>query len=131
MGNQREARCSRSRDGGQQELIQLLLLPWALPVPLRVRGQYTRAEIEAAFGLHLFRSESQSTTIAAQARWCDRAGRCHPRTVLCCRQELIRQRQHGQRDHSAIATILIEAETKDISTNHYAKTASTPKEWPP
>jgi hypothetical protein len=47
----------------RQELIQLLLLlaeradrrlhplPWALPVPLRVHGHYTRAEIEAAFGV--------------------------------------------------------------------------------
>jgi hypothetical protein len=26
-------------------------LPWALPVPLRVHGHYTRAEIEAAFGV--------------------------------------------------------------------------------
>ena len=25
-------------------------LPWALPVPLRVHGRYSRAEIEAAFG---------------------------------------------------------------------------------
>ena len=45
------------------ELIQLLLLladradhrlhplPWALPVPLRVHGRYSRAEIEAAFGV--------------------------------------------------------------------------------
>ena len=47
----------------REELIQLLLLlaeradrrlhplPWALPVPLRVHGHYTRAEIEAAFGV--------------------------------------------------------------------------------
>ncbi len=44
----------------REELIQLLLLaeradrrlhplPWALPVPLRVHGHYTRAEIEAAY----------------------------------------------------------------------------------
>ena len=26
-------------------------LPWALPVPLRVHGRYSRAEIEAAFGV--------------------------------------------------------------------------------
>ena len=26
-------------------------LPWALPVPLRVHGHYSRAEIEAAFGV--------------------------------------------------------------------------------
>jgi hypothetical protein len=26
-------------------------LPWALPVPLRVHGRYSRAEIEAAFGI--------------------------------------------------------------------------------
>ncbi len=47
----------------RQELIQLLNLlaercerrllplPWALPVPLRVHGRYSRAEIEAAFGI--------------------------------------------------------------------------------
>ena len=47
----------------REELIQLLLLlaeradrrlhplPWTLPVPLRVHGHYTRAEIEAAFGV--------------------------------------------------------------------------------
>ena len=51
----------------REELIQLLELlaerplkqpqrrlhplPWALPVPLRVHGHYTRAEIEAAFGV--------------------------------------------------------------------------------
>ena len=47
----------------RDELIQLLLLlaercehrlhplPWALPVPLRVHGRYSRAEILAAFGL--------------------------------------------------------------------------------
>jgi hypothetical protein len=47
----------------RQELIQLLELlaeladrrlhplPWALPVPLRVHGHYSRAEIEAAFGV--------------------------------------------------------------------------------
>ena len=45
----------------REELIQLLELlaeradrrlhplPWALPVPLRVHGHYTRAEIEAAY----------------------------------------------------------------------------------
>ena len=49
--------------GCREELIQLLELlaeradrrlhplPWALPVPLRVHGHYTRAEIEAAFGV--------------------------------------------------------------------------------
>ena len=47
----------------REELIQLLELlaeradrrlhplPWGLPVPLRVHGHYTRAEIEAAFGV--------------------------------------------------------------------------------
>ena len=47
----------------REELIQLLgllaeradrrlhPLPWALPVPLRVHGRYSRAEIEAAFGV--------------------------------------------------------------------------------
>jgi hypothetical protein len=47
----------------REELIQLLELlaeradrrlhplPWALPVPLRVHGHYSRAEIEAAFGV--------------------------------------------------------------------------------
>ena len=47
--------------GWREELIQLLELlaeradrrlhplPWALPVPLRVHGHYTRAEIEAAY----------------------------------------------------------------------------------
>ena len=47
--------------GCREELIQLLELlaeradrrlhplPWALPVPLRVHGHYTRAEIEAAY----------------------------------------------------------------------------------
>jgi hypothetical protein len=47
----------------REELIQLLLpladradhrlhpLPWALPVPLLVHGRYSRAEIEAAFGV--------------------------------------------------------------------------------
>ena len=47
----------------REELIQLLELlaaradrrlhplAWALPVPLRVHGHYTRAEIEAAFGV--------------------------------------------------------------------------------
>jgi hypothetical protein len=47
----------------REELIQLLLLladradrrlhplAWALPVPLRVHGHYSRAEIEAAFGV--------------------------------------------------------------------------------
>ena len=47
----------------REELIQLLLLlaeradrrlhplPWALPVPLRVHSHYSRAEIEAAFGV--------------------------------------------------------------------------------
>jgi hypothetical protein len=47
----------------REELIQLLELlteradrhlhplPWALPVPLRAHGHYTRAEIEAAFGV--------------------------------------------------------------------------------
>jgi len=51
----------------REELIQLLELlaerplkqpqrrlhplPWALPVPLRVHGHYTRAEIEAAYGM--------------------------------------------------------------------------------
>jgi hypothetical protein len=47
----------------REELIQLLLLlaeradrrlhplPWALPVPLRVHGHYSRTEIEAAFGV--------------------------------------------------------------------------------
>ena len=47
--------------GWREELIPLLLLlaeradrrlhplPWALPVPLRVHGHYTRAEIEAAY----------------------------------------------------------------------------------
>jgi hypothetical protein len=47
----------------REELIQLLQvlaeradrrlhpLPWALPVPLRVHGHYSRAEIEAAFGV--------------------------------------------------------------------------------
>jgi hypothetical protein len=83
----------------REELIQLLELlaeradrrlhplPWALPVPLRVHGHYTRAEIEAAFGvltddapwihregvlLHdlalgpsLFHWESQTTTTVA------------------------------------------------------------------
>ncbi len=50
-------------DAWREELIQLLILlaeradrrqhplPWALPVPLRVHGHYTRAEIEAAFGV--------------------------------------------------------------------------------
>ena len=33
-------------DAWREELIQLL--PWALPMPLRVHGPYTRAEIEAA-----------------------------------------------------------------------------------
>ena len=83
----------------REELIQLLELlteradrrlhplPWALPVPLRVHGHYSRAEIEAAFGVlstdspwihregvlwndlalgpSLFHWESQSTTTAA------------------------------------------------------------------
>jgi superfamily II DNA or RNA helicase len=47
----------------REELVQLLELlakradhrlyplPWALPVPLRVHGHYSRAEIEAAFGI--------------------------------------------------------------------------------
>ena len=47
----------------REELRQLLLLladradhrlhplPWGLPVPLRVHGRYSRAEIEAAFGV--------------------------------------------------------------------------------
>ena len=47
----------------RQELIQLLVLlaercerrlhplPWALPVPLRVHGRYSRAEIMAAFAV--------------------------------------------------------------------------------
>jgi hypothetical protein len=47
----------------REELIQLLdllaeradrrlhPLPWTLPVPLRVHGHYSRAEIEAAFGV--------------------------------------------------------------------------------
>ena len=47
----------------REELLQLLLLlaeradhrlhplPWALPVPLRVHGRYSRAEVLAAFGL--------------------------------------------------------------------------------
>jgi hypothetical protein len=85
----------------REELIQLLELlaeradrrlhplPWALPVPLRVHGHYTRAEIEAAFGVlstespwihregvlwndlalgpSLFHWESQSTTTASSA----------------------------------------------------------------
>ena len=43
-----------------RQLLQLLAertdrrlhpLPWALPVPLRVHGRYSRAEIEAAFGI--------------------------------------------------------------------------------
>ena len=50
-------------DAWREELIQLLLLlaegadrrlhplAWALPVPLRVYGHYSRAEIEAAFGV--------------------------------------------------------------------------------
>jgi hypothetical protein len=50
-------------DAWRAELIQLLqllaercerrlhALPWALPVPLRVHGRYSRAEIEAAFGI--------------------------------------------------------------------------------
>jgi hypothetical protein len=85
----------------REELIQMLLLlaeradrrlhplPWALPVPLRVHGHYSRAEIEAAFGVltddtpwihregvlwndlalgpSLFNSESQSTTTVASS----------------------------------------------------------------
>jgi hypothetical protein len=44
----------------RRQLLQLLAertdrrlhpLPWALPVPLRVHGRYSRAEIEAAFGI--------------------------------------------------------------------------------
>jgi hypothetical protein len=48
----------------REELRQLLLLlaeradhrlhplPWALPVPLRVHGRYSRAEVLAAFAIH-------------------------------------------------------------------------------
>jgi hypothetical protein len=57
------------------ELRQLLLLlaaradhrlhplPWTLPVPLRVHGRYSRAEIEAAFGV-----------LTADAPWIHREG---------------------------------------------------------
>ena len=38
-------------------------LPWALPVPLRVHGHYSRAEIEAAFGV-----------LSADAPWIHREG---------------------------------------------------------
>jgi hypothetical protein len=53
----------RQAGAWRQELIQLLRLlgeradrrlhplPWALPVPLSVHGRYSRAEIEAAFGV--------------------------------------------------------------------------------
>ena len=53
----------RQAGAWRQELIQLLELlgeradrrlhplPWALPVPLSVHGRYSRAEIEAAFGV--------------------------------------------------------------------------------
>ncbi len=34
----------------REELCQLL--PWALPVPLRVHGRYSRAEVLAAFAIH-------------------------------------------------------------------------------
>ncbi len=59
----------------RKELLQLLLilaeladhrlhpLPWALPVPLRVHGRYSRAEIEAAFGV-----------LSADAPWIHREG---------------------------------------------------------
>jgi hypothetical protein len=59
----------------RDELIQLLEvlaercerrlhpLPWALPVPLRVHGHYTRAEIEAAFGV-----------LSTEAPWIHREG---------------------------------------------------------
>jgi hypothetical protein len=38
-------------------------LPWTLPVPLRVHGRYSRAEIEAAFGV-----------LTADAPWIHREG---------------------------------------------------------
>ncbi|WP_411876485.1 DUF3427 domain-containing protein [Vulcanococcus limneticus] len=38
-------------------------LPWTLPIPLRVHGRYTRAEIEAAFGV-----------LSADAPWIHREG---------------------------------------------------------
>jgi hypothetical protein len=59
----------------REELIQMLLLlaeradrrlhplPWALPVPLRVHGHYSRAEIEAAFGV-----------ISTESPWIHREG---------------------------------------------------------
>ncbi len=59
----------------REELRQLLLLlanradhrlhplPWTLPVPLRVHGRYSRAEIEAAFGV-----------LTADAPWIHREG---------------------------------------------------------
>ncbi len=40
---------------GERERRQWLRLcaplPWTLPMPLRVHGRYSRAEIEAAFGV--------------------------------------------------------------------------------
>jgi hypothetical protein len=67
----------------RQELIQLLELlaeladrrlhplPWALPVPLRVYGHYTRAEIEAAY---CFAEASGYGVLSTESPWIHREG---------------------------------------------------------
>jgi len=101
--------------GWREELIRLLLLllaeradrrlhplPWALPVPLRVHGHYTRAEIEAAYCFSARRLRppqkpaamacSAPTPPGSTAKWLDdrqliRSGpfdASSPRTPPCC-----------------------------------------------
>jgi hypothetical protein len=67
----------------RQELIQLLELlaeradrrlhplPWALPVPLRVHGHYTRAEIEAAY---CFAEACGYGVLSTESPWIHREG---------------------------------------------------------
>ena len=67
----------------REELIQLLLLlaeradrrlhplPWALPVPLRVHGHYSRAEIEAAY---CYAEACGYGVLADDAPWIHREG---------------------------------------------------------
>jgi len=67
----------------REELIQLLLLlaeradrrlhplPWALPVPLRVHGHYTRAEIEAAY---CFAEACGYGVLSTESPWIHREG---------------------------------------------------------
>ena len=50
---------------------RLHLVPWALPVPLRVHGHYTRAEIEAAY---CFTEACGYGVLSTEAPWIHREG---------------------------------------------------------